>query len=225
MISEEQLRTNVDSIQRFCSILADRRYRQLVSLLVETSRPLRPFVLAHHIAAREADVHPSEVTEQQRTDVLVDLQHRCIPKLERDGWISQYPDGIVTTQTFDTFCADSAVFTDTCLRWETLAVVLLSPHRLQTLSILAGRDHPLPLEELVAKLRENDSNGWYPERRDEDVDIGTTLHHRDLPRLETIGLVEYDRAEKLLRPQPAFDGLAEQIEALGSELESFDPVS
>ena len=179
------------------SILSDSRQRQLLAILLERSQPLTERDLAVQLATRTRP--RSDVTEDFLERLLVDLHHRCLPKLESVEWIERYPDGVVATEQLPFGRSNSSLPSpdDPDVRWEQLATVLARPHRKHVLSILLREDRPLSLEELAEALETHDRVPWTNEDRD-DRRLLVHLHHADLPRLAEVGLVEYDPHEKTI---------------------------
>lgn len=192
MSVDRQLRRRGDDSFEQSSILDDPRQRLILSILVEHSRPLRDRDLAVQIAARETGTSPSDVPEKDYQSILVDLHHRCLPKLEAVGWVERNPEGIIASKPPSVGEADSSLSSldAPAVRWKQLAAVLARPHRRHILSVLFRGDPPLGLDELVVKLAAHERIRWTIEGDDDTLSV--LLHHVDLPALEEVGLLRYD---------------------------------
>lgn len=197
------------------SVLRDPRHRRILSVLLDRSHPMTDRDLSVQIAALEADTTPSNVPESELRSVRVDLYHRCLPKLEAEGWIERRSDGIVAAEPLSEGNAsllDSQDLDDPS--WKTVAAVLARPRRREVVSVLADTDrhYSLSLEELAAELRER---GWRPratKRRKGEPGLLGTLHHVDLPKLADVGLIEYDPDERILVRNRFPDVLVRQLD-------------
>jgi hypothetical protein len=173
------------------SILGDRRHRLTVAILLERSRPTTIHDLGVRLAAREADVPPADVTAAESRSIRVDLEHRCLPKLEAVGWIERRSEGVVAAEppSLGIEALSLPDFRDPDHpSWDAIGVLLARPRRLDLVAILADRRHPLSLDDLIAELRSSSHRDW----PDDDRTLSTTLHHVDLPALAAAGLIEYD---------------------------------
>ncbi|WP_248905746.1 DUF7344 domain-containing protein [Halocatena marina] len=195
MRSERQSPSGTMPIQS--AIFADPRQRQIIAILRERSGPISQRTLASQLAVREADESLAPVTEVDHQRILIDLSHRCLPALEAAEWIERQSVGISITEHVPVEGMDvwlSGV-DDPAIPWDALAVLLAHSRRQHIMSIIAERTLPLPLGELETALRSSSRS----QTTDEDGDGSTllaTLHHVDLPRLDDVGLIEYDNDEK-----------------------------
>jgi hypothetical protein len=75
--------------------------------------------------------------------------------------------------------------------------ILSSTRRRILLDDLQCRETPVPLEELAAKIERREAE---LEQREPsgNRDVGISLHHNHLPRMDRVGLIEYDPLEKLV---------------------------
>lgn len=178
------------------AIFADPRQRRIIAILRERSGPISQRSLASQLAVREADESLSPVAEVDHQRILIDLSHRCLPELEAAEWIERQSVGIsITEQVPEGMDVWLSEVDNPAIPWEALAVLLAHPRRQHIISIIAERTLPLPLGELETTLRASTQS----QTTDEDGDESTllaTLHHVDLPRLEDVGLIEYDSDEK-----------------------------
>lgn len=185
-----------DDSLRQSSILGDPRHRRLLAVLLERSRPVAVPDLAVELAARETDAEPPDVAEAEFRPVRIDLEHRCLPKLEAGGWIERREDGVVADEPLPFGDAGSlrADLRDRDDRfWDAVSVLVARPRRQKLASVVAERGRSLTVEELAAELAERDGT------RDAGTDLAGRLHHVDLPQLAEAGLIEYDAADRRVR--------------------------
>ncbi|MHB9288343.1 hypothetical protein ACKVMT_15040 [Halobacteriales archaeon Cl-PHB] len=76
--------------------------------------------------------------------------------------------------------------------------VLADDRRRATIEVLAERAEPMDLVDLAATVRSRDDGGETTDQR-----IEASLHHRHLPLLDDLGLVEHDAEANRVRPDPA----------------------
>jgi hypothetical protein len=138
------------------------------------------------------------VAEKDVQRLLAGLHHKYLPKLEEIGWIKRHPEGIVTTEHL--LIRDTEQSFPLERQWDILAALLARPRRQHIVSILACKDQPLALEELVTELIEQERISWTGDEDDDDLSLAAILHHIDLPPLEEVGLIEYDCDEKTITP-------------------------
>lgn len=176
------------------SILGDIRYRRILSILLEQSRPLPSRELSVQVAAQEADVPPSDIPEAERKSVRTELEHRYLPKLERVGWVDRGPEGLTVTalrpEPMDVLSPPPIGEPDHP-HWEPISTVLARPYRIPVVAFLASRDQAVPLEQLAEQLHEYEQESReysLPARQQ----LRTRLYHVDLPKLADVGLVEFD---------------------------------
>lgn len=180
------------------SILGDIRYRRILSILLERSRPMPPQELGTQLAARAAAVPPSETPESVSESVRIDLRHRCLPKLRRVGWVERRSDGLTATPSRLTTTEGLSLpplQDPEHPHWEPVSTLLARPYRIAVTERLADCEQSLPLARLVDQLQEYAR----PSRADELPErqqLRTRLYHVDLPELAAAGLVTFDAAER-----------------------------
>lgn len=177
-------------------VVADTRHRHVLSAVLNRSGSIVVRDLAVGLAAREADASPSNLPESAVQDALIDLHHRCLPKLEAEGLIKRRPAG--TVEADDRLHEEVEVsLPDRCgpevPSWDELAALFDSPRRWHAVLVSAERGRPVSLDELATELADVRRSGSAP---GEDERLRTKLHHVDLPRLSDVGLVDYDAAER-----------------------------
>lgn len=180
------------------SILGDIRYRRILSILLERSRPMPPHELGTQLAARAAAVSPSEVPESASESVRIDLRHRCLPKLQQVGWVERRSDGLTATppRSAPTERLSLPPLADPeHPLWEPVSAVLARPSRIAVLAALADCERSLRLARLVERLHEDEqlSRGHTLPARPA---LRTRLYHVDLPKLAAVGLVTFDAADR-----------------------------
>lgn len=213
------------------AILANPRQRRILSVLLDQPGPLTERDLAVQLAARETGKSPPDVTEEDRQQIRNDLHHRCIPKLEAAGWIERLPEGIVATERLsiesmglslpDLQGPDDLRGSDRP-SWEALAVLLARPRRRDIVSIIADQQQPLTLKELYTHMMNSGrtsralDRGEEPrgeeDRGEEEPTLLVTLHHVDLPKLQEVGLIEYDSDEKTVARKRSLGALLDEAE-------------
>lgn len=109
----------------------------------------------------------------------------------------------------------STTVPDTALSLNALLDVLTHHHRRETLRLLIDdSDHTIMFDELTTHLMERETN-WTGKHLGRDH-IETQLHHIHLPKLTSVGLVEYDARSQELRYWQH-----ERLEALLEDLQSY----
>ena len=202
MSKETQLPRRSDPFNQ-SSILGNPRQRLIFSILLEHTQPLTDRDLAVKIAARETDTSPSDMTGNDYQSILVDLHHRCLPKLEAVGYVERHAEGIIAAEppSFGEGDLSLPPLDAPDVRWEQLTAILSRPHRKDVLSVLAREDRPLTLEELSVKLAAHDPFCRTIDKDEKNLSI--ILHHVDLPALEEAGLLRYDPDEEMITRDPA----------------------
>jgi len=201
---------DVDHLVR-SSIVGDLRQRQILSLLVDRGRPLTERELTVRLLERERGLTPAAVTEAELEPIRVDLRHRCLPQLEAAGWIERRPDGVAIDERpaveFEGLSLpDLRAPEDPA--WDAVSTLLARPYRTDVLALLADRDHDTDLTGLVTALRERHTASPLP---DDDRDLRISLHHVDLPKLASTGLVAYDPPARTVAPTPRLPAFAARI--------------
>lgn len=187
------------------STLVDPCQQRILSILLEHSRAMTDRDIALQLAARETDTPPSDVAETDLQRRLVDLHHRYVPKLEALGLIERHPEGIVAAERLRSGLTELLLSPgrDPDIRRDTLTAVLARPRRQYILTTLAREDQPRGLDELAAELPAREQIPETTVESGAGLPLPVVLHHVDLPRLDEAGLIEYDRDEKTITPEPA----------------------
>lgn len=190
------------------SILADPRYRRILSILQARSEPTPVDELSRQLAVEEDD----DTSAMDRRPIRIDLQHRCLPSLEAAGWIDRQSDGIYIHERrigerVDISLPELSAPDDPA--WAVVSAIFARPYRRELLSIVADAD-ALTVGDLAAELRERTDGAWAA-RSDEGRTLFLALHHVDLPKLAATGVIEYDREAKTVdstrRLQPCLERL------------------
>lgn len=224
MSSERQLLSGATDPRLQSAILADPRKRRVLALLLEQSGPIPKRDLASHLTAREAKTLPSVMTEQAHRRILIDLSHRCLPELEAAGWIERRPAGIVTTEQVPVEGMDGWLSRgdDSDVPWDALAALLAHPRRQHIVSIIAKHSQPLPLDELGTALMASEQASRTTDRDGDKSTLLTTLHHVDLPTLEEVGLIEYDRDEKTITRYRSLETVSDWMDTASTTTDATD---
>jgi len=183
-----------DDLER-SSILGDCRQRRVLSILLDRSGPTTVHELGVQLVARAEGVAPSAVAEADCRSVRLDLRHRCLPKLRSVGWIERRADGLVADESPS---LGTEILSPPELRnpdnpfWEVVSVLLARPYRQDLASLLADRDRRVTVDELATEL----SARAPPVRLPDDRHLAVALYHADLPKLASVGVVDFDSDER-----------------------------
>jgi hypothetical protein len=183
-----------DDLER-SSILGDCRQRRVLSLLLDRDGPTTVHELSVQLVARTDGVAPSAVTEADYRPVRMDLRHRCLPKLRAVGWIERRADGLVADESL-TLGTEQLSPPD--LRdpdhpfWEVVSVLLARPYRQDLASLVAERDRRVTVDELATELSARAPRVRLPD----DRRLAVALYHLDLPKLASVGVVDFDPDER-----------------------------
>ena len=180
------------------SILADPRQRLGLAILLDGSHPMTKRDLAVALAAEEEDSTPADASKAAVRRSLIHVNHLIVPKLTATGWVELHPEGIVPTDRLSTTERGrwSALLRSYDLEWEVLSTVLERPRYRRIVSILEERSRPIAIDALARELLTEDRNVQTADERT----LAVTLHHADLPRLDALGVLEYDRDEQTVTP-------------------------
>lgn len=198
---------NVDPLAR-STIFTDPRQRQAFYLLSDSPEPMTERDLAVQIAEQETAKSPSSLTTGDLEGIRGDLRHRCLPKLEAIGWIKRQPVGIVPTEAIAVARQNVALPWNAAHPesiWEALGALVARPRRQVIASALAGQSQPMTIRALHEAIRPIFESTDRVATRSGEHPLMGILHHVDLPKLETVGLVEYDRAAKTVRKKEALN--------------------
>lgn len=183
------------------SIFGDSRQHQLLSFLLRQSQPMTERDLAVQLAGGE---NPSSaVTDGDIRSLLIDFHHRCLPKLEAEGLIERYPEGIVAAESLS-FDDENSSFpglqNPDHPAWEAVRAVTARPRRQALVSALASHRRSLTVEELETELVDGECRSWTTEGESDDSATLILLHHIDLPKLADVGLIEYEHETNTIIP-------------------------
>jgi len=78
--------------------------------------------------------------------------------------------------------------------------LLASEHRRAVIDVLADRPRPMDLEELAVAVSERDPGGDHV-GRDRAARMAVSLHHVHLPKMDDVGIVDYDPVTKRVVPK------------------------
>lgn len=186
------------------SILDDPRQRRILSILRDRSEPVDLAELATELAAMEA--------EEERDRIRIDLRHRCLPKLESVGWIERRDRRVRAAEPLPFGAGSPLPALDELDEqfWDAVDVLVGYPRRQELLSAIGEQRYPRTLDGLVRELTDRDNSAW--DEYDDESTVRTLLYHVDLPKLEDVGLVEYDRDEQQVMRTAFLMLLGNQIE-------------
>lgn len=191
------------------SILADPRHRRILSILQSSSRPVTVDELCRRLATTGRD--GADVATVDYQSIRLDLRHCRLPSLEAVGWIVRRPDGI---RLDEPLFPDAIDFSPPPLwapddpAWPVVSALLARPSRLTILSIVARHDDSLDLADLAAELRATDD----VTRVDGDRRLPVALHHVDLPKLASTGVIEYDPDARTVAPTPRLAACLDRLD-------------
>ncbi|MCU4971807.1 hypothetical protein OB955_03520 [Halobacteria archaeon AArc-m2/3/4] len=181
--------------------LAHHRRRRLLVLLEDSSSPVSPADLATRLVADESDSDRSveDVSEDDATSVLVELQHTHLPTLDDAGFVDWDRDADTVALADRTLFEDPVVAPQLASLEESrdrLLSALADRRRRLALSLASRSSTSITREELAAAMvaRERAMGlGNGRKNKHEAVDaLETKLYHQHLPKLENAGLVAYD---------------------------------
>lgn len=191
------------------SILGVPRQRRILSILRDLSRPLTVDELAARLAVDGTDADPSDVSGATLDTLRSDLRYRCLPRLDAAGWIDRRPDGYVLDDPLP-LETDRLSLPELCEPdhplWAVVTPLLARHHRPAILSIVDSRSRSLPVADLVAALRDREGT-----RTDDARALSISLHHVDLPKLDDLGLVDYDPDEWTVAPTPRLSRCVDRL--------------
>lgn len=163
----------------------------IIDVLRERSGAVSVDDLAERLAATAPGSTSGGTASWTTEQVLIRLHHVHLPKLTDSGLVEW--DG----ENQQVAATDHPVY-DTIQPEERLSIGdrgsivpgLAEDRRQEVLAIVESENGPIAREDLVRELASAEVDGEPSEPLLRDVTI--QLHHRDLPRLEEAGLVEYD---------------------------------
>lgn len=151
--------------------------------------------LATDVAARLGDDSTTTVEGTAPEDVITELYHNHLQSLSDAGLVERYDESTVAlAPAVDpahvrelTRAGDGA--------WEALEALLADRRRERVVAVLSSVDDPMSLTglaEAVAALERPTTDG--PRASVEAVRV--SLHHVDLPKLSTVGILTYDHEDQ-----------------------------
>lgn len=199
--------------------LADARRLSVLAVLRERDYPLSARDLAREVAAAEGNRSLRDVTETERRRVGVTLHHHHLPALETAGLVVQYRelDMVAATEhpIFERIdLASTRDRQDDAEAWRTVSALFERPRRQRVVSVLVHEDSPVALDDLAIEVAARERGT--PERDlrpDEIRRVRTTLHHVDLPKLESrdVVAIDGDRETVWYRENPRLERLIDSL--------------
>lgn len=172
------------------------RRERVLSHIRRNSHRMSERELAARVAAGD-DRSPEEVPEDEIRDLHVALRHVDLPKAAEVGLVEWDPlAGTVEPAADPDAEAPLGELESRLLYadgWDGEATVTRKDRRRAALDALAAAGDELSVETLAARVAADE--GGDPTERDVEA-IATVLHHRHLPRLGDLGLVDYDPRER-----------------------------
>jgi len=186
--------------QQLSSILTDRQSRRVLASL--QAGPLTDRDLAVAFAAAERDCPRSSVTADERRRHRRLIRHVHLPRLTDAGLATQSGDGLVrpVPGTLDRYAVQFPALDDPDhSSWPAAAVVLGRSYRYPLLSSVDDSDDTVSLFDLAERLVDCETP-----QLDTDTarTLAVVLHHVDLPKLVSVGLLEYDTGTRAVTATP-----------------------
>lgn len=175
------------------SLSAGRR-RRLLATLHERDAPVSMSELAATLAAAECETDPAAVSTDAARSVRLSLAHVHLPKLVDHDLVAWDQSGETVTLT-DNPVHDDEVFADLVEtegeEWDDVISCLANERRRQLLAVLGERERALDRGEVAVEVAALEAGGEPSESVVRDVE--RDLSHVHLPKLDEVGLVDYDR--------------------------------
>ncbi|WP_449271851.1 DUF7344 domain-containing protein [Halostella litorea] len=193
------------------TVLGDLRYRRVLATLVNRSSPVPLQELTSHLTERESDGESTEIPGSDRHSIRIDLTHRILPKLEAAECIDRQSDGVIAADPLPT---NSLGMSLPDLRepehplWEPISVLLSHPRRQELAECLVAAPGRISLGTLTTILTKR-RLGPRPTSYNAKRTLRITLHHRDLPQLAAVDLVEYDQSAQRISPNPRLSNVVD----------------
>jgi len=195
--------------QTLSAILANERSRQLLAYLkTEGASTVRDIAVS--LAATEQNCPPSELSAPAIKNWQTELQHNYLPRLEAANLIDCQVDGHVRyiSAPLDRFDVElPAISEPTDPSWDGATAVLARSYRQQLLSLVVDADGPISLLQLAGRLAEAEPDAVTAATVETPQAVSVVLHHIDLPKLDDIGLLEYDCESRTITATPAGERL------------------
>lgn len=189
--------------------LNDRRRRQLLRLLADTSESMTERELAERLLVDEKDRSIEDVAEVTIEGVQIQLQHVHLPRLDEADFVDWHQSDGTVDPTEDPVYEDAEFQHLIELdddEWDAVASTMRDGRLRNVLSVLAASDDGVRRDVLAHKIAAHEADG---ESWAEAVEnVRTELHHVHLPKLDGAGVVEYDVDSGTVTYQghPADDG-------------------
>lgn len=177
--------------------------RTALATLRRHSEPVAVEDLAAALAANDE----TDLTAER--DVLIDLTHSVLPKLEAAGLVERSESGVAV--------ADHPALSDPAIRRllddgaDGVLDALSDERRRITVSVLRSRSSPIDRRDLAAAVAARERHLSTSDVPEEAVSsVLASLHHVHLPTLENAGLIRIDDERRRIAydGHPALDGAA-----------------
>lgn len=178
--------------QELLEVLANGRRRRVLTALDERSGAVSERALATELVE-------SGQTGDDRRQVRSDLRHNHLPTLERAGLIVRdETDGAV--RATDALGEMDPVYRRVLERapddWDDAIACLSVRRRRIVLSVLANGETPITRFNLARAVAAHEASGGGSATNARNV--VQRLHHVDLPKLDAVGLVDYDPENEMV---------------------------
>lgn len=154
--------------------------------------------LATRVVAREEGISTNEVSGARRDQVLTTLHHKHVPALADTGLVVYEHDEeeplvgpVIWLADDPTFDAIEAAFA-TGRTDEVVGTLLADSVRELIVSLLRERGGSLTIDDLARALAAVERTDGCPPSEGAVASAVASLHHVHLPKLDDVGIVEYD---------------------------------
>ncbi|GAB3041210.1 DUF7344 domain-containing protein [Natronobiforma cellulositropha] len=184
--------------------VANRRRRQLVSILRAAETPLTVSTLAAHLAALNSETTPDAVSDEQRRVAHTSLYHADLPILADAGILEREDErvSVVDHPLFDQLVSRKPADISSA-GWDATLTALADERRRTVLAVFADASVPLTPAALARRVATRELED---EPTDEETRrVQTALHHVHLPALVEADLLEYEGERVTASVHPIVD--------------------
>lgn len=177
--------------------LSDGRRRCVVRLLQDRRSPVDLRDLATQVVAAEGDRPLDSVRPYDVANVLPEFAHEHLPQLEAAGLVRWDRDAGTVTLTDHPALGDPKfqriVAGGEDGDWDAVLAQLADGRRRVVLSVVAAHDGPVSRDEIARTTNTRAPDLFTGGTSTDPVEaLETSLHHVHLPKLQSVGLVNYD---------------------------------
>lgn len=191
MITGQQARREEAYTELF-DVLTDGTRRRIIRIVRGQSGSITEQQLLDRLTSdTDSDLEP----ETGQTSQFIPLYHVHLPKLAEAGIVEWDRSAETVTATEHPVSEiDRLEQRISSKGWGSIASALADTRRRQALSIIESASDRITYEELTNELRRRETSGQNSNRQE----LRMQLHHHHLPKLEAVGLVEYDHDESVV---------------------------